>query len=143
MHDGSGRVAVLAPVRLQEDTVDLLEVDGLGTVSDGLEQGSETEVSQASEHAIGRAHEARERVGGEVGMREPASGDAGVEAEVREDSSLDPAADDRNLHALARCRLPVREWAWQEPTVLSTDSVRGGVVWRTRGARRSTTPCGT
>jgi hypothetical protein len=34
--DASGHVAVLSPVRLQEDAVDLLEVDGLRAVADVL-----------------------------------------------------------------------------------------------------------
>ncbi len=40
-HDASEHVFVLAPMWLQEDAVDLLEVDASGPVSDGLEHGSE------------------------------------------------------------------------------------------------------
>lgn len=55
-HDGAGRarhgllreVDLLAPVGLEKDSIDLLEVDGFGAVSDGLEQGAEAEVPSAS-----------------------------------------------------------------------------------------------
>ena len=68
--DASGRVAVLSPVRLEQDAVDLLEVDGLGAVSDGLEQSAEAEVAHATKHASGGAHDEGERVRGELLMAE-------------------------------------------------------------------------
>jgi len=42
--DASGRVAVLSPMRLHEDPVDLLEVDGLGAVTDGLDVDGRVDV---------------------------------------------------------------------------------------------------
>ncbi len=36
-----GQVDLLAPVGLEEDAVDLLQVDGFGAVAHGLEQGTE------------------------------------------------------------------------------------------------------
>jgi hypothetical protein len=39
------QVEFLAPVGLQQDAIDLLELDGFGAIAYGLEQGAEAEVS--------------------------------------------------------------------------------------------------
>ena len=79
MWERSGRVAVLRPVGVKEHAVDLLEVDGLGAVSDRLEQGAEAEITHAAQDAVGRAHAARERVRGEHRMREPCAIELGAD----------------------------------------------------------------
>ena len=58
------QVGVLAPVRLQEDAVDLLQVDGFGAIAHGLEQGTEAEVSRAAQDSLARAYD---EAGGVVG----------------------------------------------------------------------------
>ena len=60
-----GQVDLFAPVGLQEDAVDLLQVDGFGAVAHGLEHGAEAEVSGAPEDALGGADDEAERVVGE------------------------------------------------------------------------------
>jgi hypothetical protein len=44
--DGLGRFAILimAPVGLEQDRIDLLEIDGFGAIADGFDQCSDTEV---------------------------------------------------------------------------------------------------
>lgn len=63
-------VALSPPVGLQQDAVDLLEVDGLGAVADGLHHGGEGEVSDASEDAFAGARDEVERLVGEGVMAE-------------------------------------------------------------------------
>jgi hypothetical protein len=43
-------------VRLQEDAVDLLEVDGADAIAHGLEQRADAQVMGATEVALGGAH---------------------------------------------------------------------------------------
>lgn len=50
-------------MRLEQHAVDLLELDGFGSVAHGLRQACDAEVSRMSEHALGRAHDECERVG--------------------------------------------------------------------------------
>lgn len=57
-----GQVDLPAPVGLQEDAVDLLEVDGFGAVAHGLEQDAQAEVSGTPEHAFGGADDEAELV---------------------------------------------------------------------------------
>lgn len=40
-----GLVTVFSPMRLNEDTVDLLEVHDAGLVADGFDEGAETQVA--------------------------------------------------------------------------------------------------
>ncbi len=59
--DPSGRlVALLAPVRLDEHAVDLLEVDGLHAVTHGLDERTEAEVARAPQDTIRRPCDQRE-----------------------------------------------------------------------------------
>ena len=51
------QVIWLPPVRLHQHAVDLLEVDGLGAVADGLEHGAEAQVARAAQDALGGAHD--------------------------------------------------------------------------------------
>ena len=53
-------VALLSPVRLQQDAIDLLEVDGLGAIADSLDEGAETEIAYASQEAFRRADDERD-----------------------------------------------------------------------------------
>ena len=48
-------VLIVTPVGLEEDGVDLLEIDRLGAVSDGFDEGSDTEVLNGPEGALGAA----------------------------------------------------------------------------------------
>lgn len=57
-------------MRLEQDAIDLLEVDCFGAVADGLQQGAETQVLGAAEHAFGRADDETERIVGEGGVSE-------------------------------------------------------------------------
>lgn len=57
-------------MRLEQDTVDLLQINDLGAVADGLEQGAEAQIFDPSEYSFGRADDERERVVGEGGVRE-------------------------------------------------------------------------
>lgn len=53
-YDGLGRfvLLVMSPVWLEEDGVDLLEIDGFGTVSNGFNEGGDAEVFHGSEGAF-------------------------------------------------------------------------------------------
>ena len=44
-----GAVAVLAPVRLEEHAVDLLEIDDAGLVADGFDEGAQAEIAGAAQ----------------------------------------------------------------------------------------------
>ena len=54
----------MAPVGLEEDVVDLLEVDGFGAVADGFDHGANAEVFDGPEGAFGAAGD---EVGGGFG----------------------------------------------------------------------------
>ncbi len=75
----SGGIGALAPVGLEEDTVDLGEVDGLDAISDGLEERAEAEVSDASEDALGGACDEGEGVVGEDGVGESGAIELGAD----------------------------------------------------------------
>src|SRR5687768_13644256 len=64
------QVDLLAPVRLEQDAIDLLELDGFGAVADGFEQGAQAEISRLAQTAIGRAHDEAECVVGEGAVGE-------------------------------------------------------------------------
>jgi hypothetical protein len=57
---------------LQQDAVDLLQVDDLGAIADGLEEGADAEVSGGTENTLAGADDQAERVVGEyrVGERD-------------------------------------------------------------------------
>ncbi len=44
-------------MRLKQDAIDLLEVDGAGAVSDGFEQGSEAEIACSTQDPLGDGHD--------------------------------------------------------------------------------------
>ena len=48
-------VAVISPVGLNEDAVDLLEIDGADLVAHRFDQGAETEIAGAPQQAFGGA----------------------------------------------------------------------------------------
>ena len=56
------RVAVFAPVGLEQDAVDLFEVDGLCAISDGFDERGDAEVARASEDAFAGAYDESERL---------------------------------------------------------------------------------
>lgn len=60
-HDGSlsefGHVDVLAPVRLDQDAVDLVDVDGLVRGADGFEHAGDAKVARLAQDAIGWRHQ--------------------------------------------------------------------------------------
>ena len=58
-------IAVFAPVRLDKDAVDLLEIDGAGLVADGFEEGTQTKIACAPEQAFAGADDERQGLGGE------------------------------------------------------------------------------
>jgi len=60
-------------VRLDEDSIDLLEVHGLGAVADRLDERSEAEILHASQNPLGRSHDEAERLCGEGGVWERAT----------------------------------------------------------------------
>ena len=74
----SGVVALFAPVRLQQDAIDLIEVDGLGAISDSLDEGAEAEVAYASQQALRRADDQRERLEREGRVRESGAVELGM-----------------------------------------------------------------
>jgi hypothetical protein len=72
---GAGRVSVrqvefLAPVRLEQDAVDLFELDDFGAIAHGLEQRAEAEVSGFAQAAFRGADDEAERVIGEGAVPE-------------------------------------------------------------------------
>jgi hypothetical protein len=56
---------VVTPVGLEEDGVDLFEIDGLGAVADGFDEGADAEVFDGSEGAFGGADDEVQRRLGE------------------------------------------------------------------------------
>ncbi len=46
-------LGVVTPVGLEEHCIDLLEVDGLGAVADGFDEGADAKVFDGSERAFG------------------------------------------------------------------------------------------
>ena len=58
------------PVRLEQDAVDLLEVDGLGAVADSLEQRADAEVASRPEDTLAGADDEAESVVGESAVSE-------------------------------------------------------------------------
>lgn len=50
-------LGVVTPVGLEEDGVDLFEIDGLGAVADGFDEGADAEVFDGSERTFGGADE--------------------------------------------------------------------------------------
>ncbi|MEI6604774.1 MAG: hypothetical protein WCP35_05655 [Verrucomicrobiota bacterium] len=61
---------VVAPVRLHEHGVDLLEIDGLGLVADGFDKSTGAEVPDGAQDAFGEAQDEVERVVGEGVVRQ-------------------------------------------------------------------------
>ncbi len=59
---------MLTPVGLEEDAVDLLEIDGLDAIADGLDESAEAEVADATEDALGGTDDKGEGFGGEDGV---------------------------------------------------------------------------
>ena len=57
-------------MRLEQNAVDLLQIDNLGAVADGLEQSAEAQIFDPSEYSFGGADDERERVVREGGVRE-------------------------------------------------------------------------
>lgn len=47
---------------LQQDTVDLLQVDGLGAIAHGFQERSHAQVSSSAKHSLRRPHDEGERV---------------------------------------------------------------------------------
>jgi hypothetical protein len=69
-------------VRLNEDAVDLLEIDGAGLVADGFEQRAQAEVFGAAQEALAGAHDQGEGVGGEGVVAQTAAIDGARSAEM-------------------------------------------------------------
>src|SRR5438034_8328822 len=60
---GEGFVAVISPVGLNEDAVDLFEVHGADLVAHRLDQSAEAEVASAAQEALGGTDDEGQRVG--------------------------------------------------------------------------------
>jgi hypothetical protein len=58
-------VAFLSPMRLKEYAIDLLEVDGLGSVAHGLDEGGYGEISSATKDSVARTSDEAKGVVGE------------------------------------------------------------------------------
>ena len=58
---------IFSPVRLEEDTVDLFEVDGTSLVADALKERAQTEAASATQKAFARADDQGECFLGEGG----------------------------------------------------------------------------
>jgi hypothetical protein len=56
---------VVAPMRLEEDAVDLLEIHHASLIPDGFEQGAQAEVASATQEAFAGANDQRQGLGGE------------------------------------------------------------------------------
>ena len=52
-------------MRLDQDAVDLLEIDGAGLVAHRFEEGTQTKIACAPEQAFAGADDKRQRLGGE------------------------------------------------------------------------------
>ena len=52
---GWGVAWVVPPMRLHENGVDLLEIDGAGLVADGFDQGTDAEVFDGAQRVFGAA----------------------------------------------------------------------------------------
>jgi hypothetical protein len=50
-------VAVISPVGLNEDVVDLFEVDGADLVAHGLDERAQAEIARAAQQALGGAND--------------------------------------------------------------------------------------
>ena len=62
---------VVPPMGLNEDTVDLREVDGFGSITNGLQQTGEAEVPGPADDAFGGTNDEGERFRGERVVSEP------------------------------------------------------------------------
>src|SRR4029077_14793356 len=58
-------VTVFSPVRLKEDTVDLLEVDEASLVADGFDERTQAEVTGAAQESFAGAHDQGQGIGSE------------------------------------------------------------------------------
>src|SRR5271165_6347191 len=58
-------IAVISPMGLNEDPVDLLEIDGADLIAHGLDQRTEAEIAGAAQQALGGADNEGQGVRGE------------------------------------------------------------------------------
>ena len=70
---------VVAPVRLHEHGVDLLEIDGFDAISNGFDEGTGAEVSNGTQDAFGDAQHEVEGFVGEGVMRQTGEVQLGVD----------------------------------------------------------------
>ena len=84
-----GCVLLFTPMRLHEDTVDLIEADFALSLADGFEQGSDAEVAYAAQDAFGRAYGECEGVIGKGAVGQPAP------VELVEDEGFDVVGRER------------------------------------------------
>jgi hypothetical protein len=79
---GGEEIGVVAPVGLEQDTVDLLEIDAFGLVAHGFEQTGQAQVAGPTQEAIGGADEEIKRVGGKGAMGQAAEVELGQDKRV-------------------------------------------------------------
>lgn len=70
---------VVAPVGLEQDSVDLLEIDGFGLIAHSLDECADTEVFDSSQGAFGTAADEVDGVFGEGGVGKPGTVELGVD----------------------------------------------------------------
>ena len=88
----------MSPVRLEENGVDLLEIDGFGVIPHGFDQGTDAEVSDGSERAFGAPGDEVDGFFGEGGMGQPDAVELRVD-KVGETGGVYPAS------SFSRCRV--------------------------------------
>jgi hypothetical protein len=60
-----GGIAVLAPMRLDENAVDLLEINYAGLVAHRFQEAADAQIARTAQKSLAGAHNERQRLGGE------------------------------------------------------------------------------
>ena len=109
---GGEEIGVVAPVGLEQDAVDLLEIDAFGLVAHGFEQTGQATVAGAAQEAIGGADDEGEGFLGKGVVGEDEAADlVGVESgddDRKGNAGLDVLVDVRGMSA-EKEKIPLRK----------------------------------